>query len=536
MGQLIPVENVGSRGIVTDIPPWQLDMGTWSNGNNVRFDDVSVKKMPGYAECLDKFSTVPAEPLHLETYQLYDSREYYWLSFGKETIHCYYRGEWYDVTPEGGLTHNPYQQWQTTKLGAVLVATNGEDMPLWWPLVDGKPDHENPFETLPHWAEEKWIECQTVQGFKSFLFAGAIFDDATNIRKDRLIAWSDMASQYEPPSSWDYTDPDGDAGIYELLDTEGPVVHIQQLRESLMIYKTDAIIVANFIGAPFMFGFQPLIEDVGLICKNAVTDFPGGHFFIGSNDCYTNNGQTVQPLLTQKIRDKLYLDLDGNTFSNCFAVTDWGNNEVWACYASVNSTYCDKAIIWNYVNNTFSIRSLPELGHIKSGIAQYLQEDQMWEAQTYSWASTSRHWGTSSYDNVVENLVFASTGDGKIYRHNAGNTEDGDIMPSYVERTGMDLGDPSSVKHVTAVWPKVWTSGTDTTLKVSTGYQMSTEDPVTWDYTVDFNPDIMSKISVRTTGKLLAIKFESDGDFSWGVSGLEYEIAPAGRRGSRVYV
>jgi hypothetical protein len=92
------------------------------------------------------------------------------------------------------------------------------------------------------------------------------------------------------------------------------------------------------------------------------------------------------------------------------------------------------------------------------------------------------------------------------------------------------------VKHITAIWPKVWTTGIDTTLKVSTGYQMSTEDPVTWDYIVNFNPDYMSKISVRTTGKLMAIKFESDGDFSWGVSGLEYEIVPAGRRGSRVYV
>ncbi len=65
---------------------------------------------------------------------------------------------------------------------------------------------------------------------------------------------------------------------------------------------------------------------------------------------------------------------------------------------------------------------------------------------------------------------------------------------------------------------------------------MSTEDSVTWEGPVLFNPDNMSKISVRTSGKLFGIKFESDGDFDWGVSGIEYEIVPAGRRGSRVYV
>ena len=533
MGQLIPVEDIGRAGIITDIPAWQLPMGTWSGGNNIRFDDVSVKKFPGYTEI---FKTVPAPPLHLETYQIYDGEQYYWLSFGTETIHCYYGGNWYDVTPDEGLVNNPKIQWQTAKLGAVLVATNGKNMPIWWPMVDGQVSHLRKFETLPNWIDQKWIDCQTMAGFKSFLFAGAIYDDASNLRMNRQIAWSDMTNQYEPPSSWDPLDPDGDAGIYELLDTEGPIVHIQQLRESLMIYKTDAVIVANFIGAPFMFGFQPLVEEVGLICKNAVADFPGGHFFMGRTDCYVNNGQTITPLLTQKIKDQLYLDLDGDSFTKCFAVTDWANNEVWACYPSVNSDYCNKALIWNFVNNTFSLRDLPQLSYIKAGIAQYLSGDDTWDAQTYAWDSTTRHWGTGSYDNVVENLVFASTGDGKTYRHDAGNTEDGTIMSSYVERTGMDFGDPSSVKHVTAIWPKIWTTGTDTTLKVSTGYQMSTEDPVTWDYVVNFNPDYMSKISVRTTGKLMAIKFESDGDFTWGVSGLEYEIVPAGRRGSRVYV
>ena len=135
MGQLIPVENIGSQGIVTDIPPWQLPPGTWSNGNNVRFDDVSVKKFPGYMEVMEG---CPSPPLYLETYQVYDHREhedlghYYWIAFCKENIYCYYGGAWFDVTPEEGLSHNDNIQWQTAKLGAVLVATNGMNMPLWW--------------------------------------------------------------------------------------------------------------------------------------------------------------------------------------------------------------------------------------------------------------------------------------------------------------------------------------------------------------------------------------------------------------------
>lgn len=536
MGQLVPIENIGSQGIVTDIPPWQLPMGTWSDGNNVRFDDVSVKKFPGYAEVMATAPMAVPPPMYLETYQVFDSQRYYWLSFSENAIHCYYGGVWTDVTPNVGVNSEENRQWQTAKLGAVLVATNGVDSPFWWPLTNGKPDPNTKFEPLPAFsaAPGNWSNCQTMTGFKSFLFAGAVYDGNQRLRLNRTIAWSDMTSQYDPPESWDYNNPDGDAGIYELLDTEGPIVHIQQLRESLMVYKTDSIVVANFIGAPFMFGFQSMTEDVGLMCKNAVTEFPGGHFFMGRTDCYVNNGQTITPVLSQKIKDELYLNLDGEQYVKSFCVTDWSNNEVWACFPEVNSAYCNKAIVWNFLNNTFSMRDLPQVSYIRSGVAKYLDGNDEWRLAVERWDDTSRRWGTASYDNVTENLVFASTGDGKTYRHDSGNTEDGAVMSSYIERTGIDLGDPSSVKHVTAVWPKIWTSG-DNQLRVWTGYQMSTDDPVTWEGPVIFNPSTMSKISVRTTGKLFGIKIESLGDFDWYLSGLEWEVVPAGRRGGRIH-
>jgi len=530
MAELLPIENIGTAGVITDIPPWQLPPNAWSNANNVRFDDVSVKKMPGYTEVM---KDIPEPPLYLETYQLYDSGVYYWLAFCLENIYCYSGNSWSDVTPDPKPKGDPNIQWQTAKLGAVLVATNGVDTPYWWKLDNGIPNVTNKFEPLPGWLEE-WDNCQTMAGFKSFMFAGSVDDNVTNIKKNRLVAWSDMASQYEPPKSWDYTDPDGDAGIYELLDSEGPIVHMAQLRESIMIYKTDSIVIGNFIGAPFMFGFQVLSPEVGLMCKNAVAEFPSGHFFIGRTDCYINNGQTITPILTQKVKSQLFENIDADAAYRSFCVTDYANKEIWACYPSANSTYCDMALIWNYVNNTFTIRDMPRVSHVKSGIASYIEGD-TWDDQDIAWDDITMKWGSSAFDTVTENLVFASTGDHKIYRHDAGNTEDGVIMNSTIERTGIDLGDPSSVKHVTAVWPKFWSSSHDNVLRVWTGYQMSTDDPITWEGPVLYNPDTMSKISVRTTGKLFGIKIESLGDFDWFLSGLEWEVIPAGRRGSRVY-
>jgi hypothetical protein len=148
-------------------------------------------------------------------------------------------------------------------------------------------------------------------------------------------------------------------------------------------------------------------------------------------------------------------------------------------------------------------------------------------------------WGGISYENVVHHLVYCAPGDGAIkqgiYRDSVGELEDGKTMYSYVERTGIDLGDPSSIKHVTAIWPKIKTQGT-TIMDVYTGFQMSTDEAVKWEGPYRYDPNGQSKISVRTTGKLLAIRFETEEDTDWSISGIEFEIAPAGRRGRRVYV
>jgi hypothetical protein len=67
------------------------------------------------------------------------------------------------------------------------------------------------------------------------------------------------------------------------------------------------------------------------------------------------------------------------------------------------------------------------------------------------------------------------------------------------------------------------------------GTQMSTEEAVTWEGPIVFNPDTQSKISCRATGKLYGLRIESDNDSEWRLEGLEFEVKNVGRRGSRAY-
>ena len=73
------------------------------------------------------------------------------------------------------------------------------------------------------------------------------------------------------------------------------------------------------------------------------------------------------------------------------------------------------------------------------------------------------------------------------------------------------------------------------TVDLYVGTQMSTEEAVSWKGPFTFNPDTMSKVSCRATGKLYGVKIESTADTHWKLSGLTFELENAGRRGSRGY-
>ena len=107
-------------------------------------------------------------------------------------------------------------------------------------------------------------------------------------------------------------------------------------------------------------------------------------------------------------------------------------------------------------------------------------------------------------------------------------------MTSFVERTGLDLNDPQAVKFVSAVYPQIEVSG-DNSVNVYVGRQISTEQGITWEGPILFNPNTQSKVSCRVSGKYFGIKVESTTDIDWKLHGVAFEVQQRGLRGLREY-
>jgi len=440
------------------------------------------------------------------------------------------------VTPTGSTatSDNDYganttsKRWTATNLNGLVVATNGHDAPQMWPLSGGVPSVGTPFMGLRNWPSGN--KCKSIRAFRTFLVG--LNWTRTN-EEPRLVKWSTEASQGSPPSTFDEADATLDAGEYELSDTPGDIIDGLPLGDTFIIYKDDSIYIMNYVGTPYIFSFKLMSPTIGLLAKEAVAEFEGGHFFMGNSDFYVCNGQTVTPMLSNKLRRTVFDELNGDHYLKCFVAADYVRNEMLACYPAEASTVVNRALIWNWKDNTFSFRDLPDTSHISSGIVE-ITAGATWNAASLTWDADSDPWGSTNYDNVIKNIVFADVTNTKIYRDNKGNKEDTATMSAYIERTGYDLGDPQSVKFVSAVYPQIEVSGNNT-VNVYIGKQMSTEGAITWEGPVAFNPNSQSKVSCRVSGKYFGVKVESDTDVDWKLHGLSFEVQQRGLRGIRSY-
>ena len=467
---LVPINDLGSVGIIKDIPPYNLPENAWSDGNNVRFLNNGVKKIRGYTEVM---ATCPFSPYFILPYEDANG-SYYWLAFGTDDIAVWDNTNWTDITRQTTLvlngavsasaatitvdtgaalsalpatgslkigtditadaSTNRYEtfaysardtstgvititspavtlyahpndaivtptlatgtidldydanttsrKWAATKHNGIVIATNGYDTPQMWPLSSGIPSTAHPMMELSNWPSST-DKCSVIRSFRTFLVG--LNWQRTN-PEPRLVKWSTESSFYTAPSTWDETDATLDAGEYELADTPGEIVDGLPLGDSFIIYKNDGIYIMNYVGTPYIFSFKLLTPTIGCLTKNAVAEYEGGHFFMGNSDFYLNDGQSIKPLLPDRLRRAVFDvinagDASDPSWMRCFVVADHLHTEMLACYPSDSSTVVNKAVIWNWRTNAFSMRDLPDTSHIASGIMSVDPAGRKWGAQ-----------------------------------------------------------------------------------------------------------------------------------------------------------
>ena len=227
------------------------------------------------------------------------------------------------------------------------------------------------------------VRAGIVQSFGDLLVAGDLTEvDSTNSTKiirrlSGVVRTSDVAVPGAVPNNWNpFAAGVSTADEFTLSETN-VIQEMKSLQGNMYIYSTDSIHVMRLTGsqaAPV--SFAPNTDEYGCLTTGAVVEYDGKHFVVGANDIYTfaGNPGNIQSLSGKRVTQYFYNNLNPIHERQLFTIQNHQEEEIWICYPTLNSTggECDEALIWNYRDNTWTIRDLDavaagDVGPIKGG-------------------------------------------------------------------------------------------------------------------------------------------------------------------------
>jgi len=519
--------NVGQIGIVLDTDPFNLNPDAWSEGNNVRFKEGRIEKMLGQTSVFAATTATAQWAM-----PVLDGANYFWVYPSLTKCHVTDGGSHFNITRQTTLTSatvvdvnytgTATDRWNGGVISGIPVLTNGVDVPqMWNPINTGGSLTALTYNTANTWAGVSYT-AKVIRPFKQFLVALDINKSGT--RYPHMVKWSDQADSGAVPASWDETDTTILAGEVDLSDTNGYLVDCLPMGDTNIIYKEDCTWGMDLINTSEVFKFYKLFSQSGLLAVNCVAEIEGRHVCLTSNDVVIHDGRSMESILDKKMRRALFNDIDATNYKTSYVAPNYPQNEIWICYPSSGSTLPDKAIVWNYRDNTTSIRDIPSSPFMSWGIVNVTAQSKYWVDYTaQTWDTFTSPWGEVSF-NAVELASLISSG-AQFYKVDLGDTFGGTNMTAYIQKESLDFDEPFTVKRIKRVYPQIESAGT---LTISIGTQMKKTDGISWtNYT--FDPSTDEKLDVRESGRFISIKIASSGSSPWTFHSFDIEYESGGR-------
>jgi hypothetical protein len=370
--------------------------------------------------------------------------------------------------PDTG-TITPATTWSMDTWGEYLVACSNADGKLYeWQLGFTTPTLAAAITNAPTGNKALLVTQERI------LFAlGA----GGNPRK---VQWCDQ----ENNTQWT---PAGDnlAGDYELA-TPGTLIAGKRVKSVNLLFTDVDVHTAQYVGAPFVYGFEKAGSGCGLISAQAVAAIDTAAIWMSKAGFWIYDGY-VKPLPSD-VSDYVFDNLNFNQASKVYAVHNSKFGEIWWYYPSSQSTENDSYVTFNYRENHWNIGTLARTAGADAG--------------------------------VFSNPLMVST-DGYVYEHEVGFSYDSASV--YAESGPVQLSNGDNIMSVRQVIPDEQTLGEAVVSFKTRNYPTGTQST--------FGPyTAANPTSVRFSGRQVNVKVTGNILADWRIGVMRLEAIPAGKR------
>jgi hypothetical protein len=431
---------------------------------------------------------------------------------------------WGDPAPAGVGVGVQMRLWSEDNFGDYLVMNpRGGAIYLWVPGVS--PSTYNRAQILSSTntntqdGNQYWLtdtSCPTACNIVAtsdtsrFVIAFGCNDYGSATLDPLLVRWSDQEDYkvWAPAAT-------NQAGSYRLSIGSSIVAELQA-RQEILIWTDAALYSMQYLGPPFVWGFQILGDNISIMGPNAAATAANITYWMGRDKFYMYSGR-VETLYCP-LRQYIFGDINLEQAYQFFASTNEAYNEIWFFYCSANSTVIDRYVIYNHLEKIWSYGNL---------------------ART-AWLDTS-----------LRDFPAAAGYGGNLIYHEDG-VDDGTTNPpspitSYIQSADINIGDGHNYGFVWRMIPDITFDGS-TVNNPSVTFSMRPRQNPGANYGTSPTPSVTSTqnyqsqrnylvqqftqiVYTRIRGRQMAFKIESTGlGVQWQLGVPSIDVRPDGRR------
>jgi len=169
----------------------------------------------------------------------------------------------------------------------------------------------------------------------------------TSTQDDMYIRWSDQESinastSYAPSAT-------NTAGTQRLADGTRIIAAIRG-RDAIYIWTDTSLFIMRFVGAPFVFSFQQVGTNCGLIGKNAAVEVDGSAYWMSENGFFRWTGKLES--LACLVEDYVYDDINTVPKNHIYAGLNNLFGEVTWFYPGSGAASNNRSVTYNYMDST----------------------------------------------------------------------------------------------------------------------------------------------------------------------------------------
>lgn len=583
------MRGLGSKGVIKDMPPFELPPDCWSDASNVRFFGGRVSKMGGNVPSLTEYHPAGAIPLAIvqrsnqeelvygtpdSLYNIYGGLHNKISALKKDSAGLPIEGDYvtYNAAPES--------TWYYTTLSNSMIFCNELDDP------QGLRPIDNNFDVIPGWGRpfkpksyddkgnpvydykvKSW-KSPRLRTFKNYLIAMGMIEGSTEY--PQRIRWSDVSYVNDLPTNWHEDDPNTDGGFNDLTNSIGEIIDGVPLRDSFVVYTDRDTFLMDYVGGDYIFNFRKLFSDSGILAPECAIEFEGQHFVVSESDIFVHNGSNRKSIVTGRVKDFLIDEISSSNPSATKVFALEPKKEIWITYVSPGSSLpltatdrkrswaCNKAAVWNWEYDTWSFYEIPATYDINLGLPQTID--------TRRWDLYCGVEATADHDSIIpegcedvwdgaphahelweefgktfkKQLIYAASSFGKFYTLDEGDNfyyQDGNgvdqerPMVSSVERRSLDFDDQEGEinrhKFLKAIFPQFTGVGS---VRFFVGGSNDPESFPTWDDSHEFIIGEDFKIDCFSNYRYPAIKVIDTNLGRWSFTGMDIQYIMEGTR------